>query len=209
MARNRSIERRCLVLTAALLVAATAQAQTQTEAWSASYRLESAGQYAEAQAQIAEMATRQPANELAVIRSAWLSHLQGKYAEAETLYLKARQVNPRSMEALLGLMLPRMAQLRWLDAIETGRKALAENAWDYNAHVRIMVCEEALSRWDALAKHAAEVSVRFPADATSLVYWARAESALRNTRRARQLYGQVLERFPNHAEANKYIKGTS
>ena len=206
-ARHQAIGQGLLVLGAMLFAIGVAHAQT--DAWAASYRLESTGQFAEAQAQIAALAARQPANEFAVIRSAWLAYLQGKYGEAETSYLKARQLNPRSVEALLGLMLPQMAQYRWLDAIETGRKVLAENAWDYTAHVRIMACEEALSRWDALAKHAAEVSTRFPADATALVYWARAESALRNTSKARQLYTQVLERFPSHAEAAKYLKGAS
>ena len=204
---HKSIWRGLLALGAMFF--ANGAAQAQTDAWAASYRLESTGQYAEAQAQIAALAAKQPANEFAVIRSAWLAYLQGKYGEAETSYLKARQLNPRSVEALLGLMLPQMAQYRWLDAIETGRKVLAENAWDYTAHVRIMACEEALSRWDALAKHAAELSTRFPADATALVYWARAESALRNTSKARQLYTQVLERFPSHAEAARYLKGAS
>ena len=189
--------------------AAIGMAHAQAESWSASYRLESLGQYAEAQAEISGIVARESANEFAIIRSAWLAYLQGKHAGAEALYLKALQLNPRSVEASLGLMLPRMAQYRWVAAIESGRKVLAENAWDYTAHVRIMVCEEAMSRWEELSRHAAELSARYPADATVLVYWARAESALRNTRKARQLYAQVLERFPQHAEAAGYLKGTS
>jgi tetratricopeptide (TPR) repeat protein len=191
-----------LVTTAFLMPAAWAQ----QDAWSESYRLEYAGKYAEAQAPIEPLAVRQPNNEFAIMRTAWLLHLQGKYAEAEKRYMKAAEVNPRSLEASLGMMLPQMAQYRWADAIKTGRKILTDSPWDYNAHVRIMVCEEAMSRWDDLAKHAAEVSTRYPTDATVLVYWARAQAALHNTRKAKELYGQVLERFPAHVEATKFIK---
>jgi hypothetical protein len=83
---------------------------------------------------------------------------------------------------------------------------LSESQWNYTAHVRIMIGEEALSRWEDLAKHAAEVSARYPTDATILVYWARAEAALKHTRKARELYAQVLERVPGHIEASTYIR---
>lgn len=181
-------------------------ALAQENRWSESYRLEALGKYAEAQAAIESLASQAPANEFALVRSAWLAYLQGKYAEAEKRYQSAQAANPRSLDARLGLMLPRMAQYRWLDAIAAGREILAESAWDYTAHTRIMACEEAMSRWDDLAKHAAEVAGRYPSDATVLVYWARAEAARRNTARAKALYLQVLERVPGHIEAGKFLK---
>ena len=196
--------RRLAALAAGLAFAAAAHAQP--DPWSESYRLEGLGRYAEAQAQIAPLATRQPVHEFALIRNAWLAYLQGRYPESETLYQRALAANPRSLEASLGLMLPQMAQYRWADVIKAGRRVLADSPWDYTAHVRIMISEEAMSRWDELAKHAAEVSSRYPTDATLLVYWARAESALKNLRKARELYAQVLERVPGHAEATKYLK---
>lgn len=189
---------------AAMLVATMVGAQP--DPWSESYRLEYLGKHADALALIEPISNRQPVNEFAILRSAWLLHLQGKYAEAEKRYQRAAEVNPRSIEAKLGLMLPQMALYRWNDAIQSGRKVLADSPWNYTAHVRIMISEEALSRWEDLAKHAAEVSARYPADATVLVYWARAEAALKRTRKARELYAQVLERVPGHIEASTYIR---
>lgn len=189
---------------AALLAASTVWAQQ--DPWSESYRLEYLGKHADALALIEPFANRQPVNEFAILRSAWLLHLQGKYAEAEKRYQRAAEVNPRSLEAKLGMMLPQMALYRWNDAILSGKKVLADSSWNYTAHVRIMISEEALSRWEDLAKHAAEVSARYPADATVLVYWARAEAALKRTRKAKELYGQVLERVPGHIEASTYIR---
>lgn len=195
---------RAAVALAALLMAPAIGAQQSP--WSESYRLEYSGKHAEALALIEPMVNRQPVNEFAIMRSAWLLYLQGKYAEAEKRYLRALEVNPRSIEARLGAMLPQMALYRWNDVIEGGRKVLAESPWNYTAHVRIMTGEEALSRWENLAKHAAEVSARYPTDATLLVYWARAEAALKHTRKAKELYAQVLERVPGHIEATTYIK---
>ena len=192
-------------LALALLLSA-ASAGAQPDPWSESYRLEYLGKYADALALIEPIANRQPVNEFAIMRSAWLLHLQGRYAEAEKRYQRAAEVNPRSIEARLGVMLPQMALYRWNDAIQSGRKVLAESQWNYTAHVRIMIGEEALSRWEDLSKHAAEVSARYPTDATLLVYWARAEAALKRTRKARELYAQVLERVPGHIEASTYIK---
>lgn len=196
--------RRAAVLAA---LAFAAQSHAQTDPWAESYRLENLGRYAEARAQIASFANRPAAHEFALMRSAWLSYLEARHAEAEALYQKALAANPRSLEAMLGLMLPQMAQYRWEDAIRVGRRVLNESPWDYTAHVRLMICEEATSRWEELARHATALAQRYPSDATILVYWARAESALRNSRKARELYAQVLERVPGHAEATKYLRG--
>ncbi|MBI4989535.1 MAG: hypothetical protein HZC23_12010 [Rhodocyclales bacterium] len=203
MTIQRLLARTALAL-AALLTAPAIGAQQ--DPWSESYRLEYLGKHADALALVEPFANRQPVNEFAIMRSAWLLHLQGRYAEAEKRYLRAAEVNPRSLEAKLGVMLPQMALYRWNDAIQSGRKVLADNPWNYTAHARIMLSEEALSRWEDLAKHAAEVSARYPTDATLLVYWARAEAALKRTRKAKELYAQVLERVPGHIEASTYIK---
>jgi len=202
--KTRNLALRAMLALAVMLIAAAAGAQP--DPWSESYRLEYIGKYADAQGLIEPFATRQPVNEFAIMRTAWLLHLQGKYAEAEKRYQRAVEVNPRSIEAKLGIMLPQMALYRWNDALQTGRKVLADSPWNYTAHVRIMISEEALSRWEELSKHAAEVSARYPADATLLVYWARAEAALKRTRKAKELYAQVLERVPGHIEASTYIK---
>jgi hypothetical protein len=38
------------------------------------------------------------------------------------------------------------------------------------------------------------------------VYWARAEAALKRTRKAKEVYAQVLERVPGHIEATNYLR---
>lgn len=176
--------------------------------WADSYYLESVGRYAEARTRLADKLRDPAPDEFALIRSAWLLHLQGNYAESAATYERALSINPQSIDAALGRMLPLMADYRWLDAIASGKKVLEEDPWNYTAQTRIMACEQAISGWAGLAARAAEVAERYPGDATVLVYWARAESALRNFDKARGVYARVLELVPAHAEAMAYLQAT-
>lgn len=195
----------CAFAVAMALVMASA-AQAQQDPWSESYRLEKAGRHADAQALVEPLATRQSPHEFALLRSGWLLYLQGRYREAEERYLRAAEVNPRSVEAWRGAMLPQMALFKWSDALKSGQRVTAANSWDYIANIRIMICEEAMSRWGDLARHAAAMSARYPSDATVLVYGARAAVAMRDRRKAREMYAQVIERIPGHVEATKFIE---
>jgi len=175
----------------------------QTSAWGESYRLEAAGKYAEALAQIESVS---PANEMTVTRAAWLLYLPGRFADAEKRYLKALEMNSKSITALLGVQQQQMALLRYGDAIATGQRVLQDNPWDYTAQTNNMFCEWKLSQWADLAKRGAAVSLRYPSDSSVLVYSARAESALGNKKRARELYARVIDLVPGHIEATVFNK---
>jgi TolA-binding protein len=68
-----------------------------------------------------------------------------------------------------------------------------------------MVAEEGLRQWQRLAEHATAVAIRYPSDATLLVYLARAQAQRGLTDQARAAYAAVLERFPGHEEAEAYL----
>lgn len=197
------IRKKLRATVAGTLLVMTAMAQAQTNPWSESYRLEAAGKYAEALSQIESVS---PANELTVMRAAWLLYLPGRFADAEKRYLKALEMNPKSITALLGVQQQQMAQLRYGDAISTGQRVLQDNPWDYTAQTNNMFCEWKMSAWADLAKRAAAVSVRYPSDSSILVYWARAESARGEKKKARELYARVIDLVPGHIEGTAYNK---
>ena len=58
------------------------------------------------------------------LRKGWLLYLLGKYEKAITSYKAAVAKEPRSVEALLGLMPPQMAVRKWVDAEKTGKRIL-------------------------------------------------------------------------------------
>ena len=176
--------------TAALLFLAAASAWADESPWQKSYRLEATGKYAEAAAAL-DGASGGDAD-LALMRRGWLAYLQGRYNEAMDFYGRASKMNPKSLEAQLGITLPLMAQQRWREAASHARQVIAESSWDYTAHLRLMIAEEGLRDWKSLAEHAERVSEHYPADATTLVYLARAQAWMGNTKAAKETYGPCL-----------------
>jgi len=173
--------------------------------WAESYRHEAMGEYANAAKDIEPLLRHKPDHEFALTRHAWLNYLQGKNNAAIEDYKNVAKLNPKSLDAMLGITLPLLAQKRWREAASYATKVLAIAPWNYFAHVRLMICEEGQEQWKTLAFHANAVSKRFPTDTTILVYQARANSHLGNIPTARTLFKKVLERIPNHVEAKQFL----
>lgn len=198
-----------LVLVTLLLQGGLAMAQSNwagnANAWRDSYALETSGRYGEAALAIEPLLRESPTHELALMRRAWLSYLQGRYAESLRDYNQALFANSASLEARLGLTLPLLAQKRWSEAASEARKVLAVSAWNYTAHLRLLQAEEGEKRWDEVARHVSQLVARYPSDAGFHVYLARAEAQRGNTAAARIAYVKVLERAPGHEEADRYV----
>jgi tetratricopeptide (TPR) repeat protein len=174
--------------------------------WAESYRLESLTRYEEAAQTLLSVAKKENNNEFLFLRIAWLNYLRGNHNDAIDYYKKALNLNQKSLDARLGLTLPLLAQQRWKEAAKYAQEALDVAPWNYYAHVRLMIAEEGMRQWETLADHANEVYQRYPSDATVLVYGARANRWLNNTKQARNAYQKVLERVPGHIEALQYLE---
>lgn len=175
-------------------------------AWQESYALEAQGKYAQAAAVLEPVLRVSPSHEFAFIRRGWLNYLQGHHNDALRDYGQALALNPKSLDARLGLTLPLLAQQRWKEAAIEARKVIAVSDWDYTANVRLLICEEGERKWEEMARRAEELSAHYPTDATALVYLARAHAWLGNTDKARTAYARVLERAPTNAEAIDYLR---
>ena len=174
--------------------------------WAESYRLESLTQYEAAARSMEGIISNDAKNEFAILRHGWLNYLRGNHNQAIKDYKKAIEINSKSLDALLGIILPLIAQQRWNEASSYANKVLNVAPWNYYAHTRLMVAEEGLRKWDSLIKHAQSVNSRYPSDATVLVYLARAHRWKDNKKSARKVYQQVLERVPGHIEATQFIE---
>ncbi len=181
-------------------------AQNGTDPWSQSYKLEIQKDYAQAAKVIAPF---RESNEFAQLRWAYLTYMQGKYDESAKAYQKALEMNPKSLDALLGMTLPLMAQKRWSEAAAKAQKAIEASPWHYTAEVRLLYCAEAQSQWDVLLSRGRELARRYPSDATAVRYWARGAAMLGQTQAAREAYRRVLELYPGHTEAEAYLKSKS
>ena len=188
-----------------LLLLSSFSVHSATNLWKKSYQLEYKGKYAQAAAVIEGNTTRGRNKEYALLRFAYLNYMQGKYSDSIRAYKQAINLNPRTIDARLGITLPLMAQKRWRQARRYANQVLANSPWNFTAHVRLMLVEEGTRKWAKLSKHAKKVAERYPTDSTALVYLARAEAWQGNISEAKKAYRKVIIRVPAHIEANDFI----
>jgi len=187
------------------MIFVSSNAASTDDAWMRSYTLEAAGKYTAAAESIEKFLKETPPNEFAELRSGWLYYLSGNYSRSITHYKTAIKINKKSIDAMLGMSLPLMAQARWREAALQINSVINISRFNYIAHTRLMSCEENLKQWDKLQKHAEEIIQYYPSDATILVYLARAYSHNSNNINAKKTYQQVLLRYPGHLEAINFL----
>lgn len=170
--------------------------------WTESYRLERLYQY---DAALTALNSVGSGNELALLRRGWLNYLKGANSKAIEYYQKAINLNKQSLDAQLGIILPLLAQQRWREAASYANQVLKVAPWNYYAHIRLMITEQALKQWQQLEKHARAVSAHYPTDTDALVFQARANQHLGNTGEATRLYKKVLELVPENNEAKQLL----
>jgi tetratricopeptide (TPR) repeat protein len=174
--------------------------------WGQSYKHELAKEYKEAIDVIAPYLKKKEDIELANMRVAWLEYLKGSYNSSINGYEKALSINPNSIDAKLGVVLPLMAQKRYREARRQLNHLIKTSPWNYTAHQRLLAIDEAQRKWKHMTKHAKALSRHFPSDTTALVYLARGYAWQDNKIMAKKVYSRVLLRMPGHYEATSYIK---
>lgn len=171
--------------------------------WAESYRLEKLYQY---DAALSALNSVGNGNELALLRRGWLNYLKGANSKSIEYYQKAINLNKQSLDAQLGVILPLLAQQRWREAASYANQVLKVAPWNYYAHVRLMITEQALKQWPQLEKHARAVTAHYPADVDAFIFQARANQHLGNTAEATRLYKKVLELVPENNEAKQFLR---
>jgi tetratricopeptide (TPR) repeat protein len=194
------------MLSCVILFVTTNARGASIDVWTESYRLEALTHYEQAAEVLLPLLKKEANNEFVYLRLAWLNYLRGSHNDATKYYQKALSLNKKSLDARLGLTLPLLAQQRWKEAAQYAQETLQIAPWNYYAHVRLMIAEEGMRQWQTLAKHAKEVYLHYPSDATVLVYLARANRWLNNTGDAKNAYQKVLERIPGHIEALQFLE---
>jgi len=190
-----------LFLSSALLLQASAS-YANVNPWKESHRLEAIHQY---DAALNALNAVSSDNELALLRRGWLNYLKGSHSKSIDHYKKALSRNNKSLDARLGIILPLLAQQRWREAAVNANKVLEVAPWNYYAHTRLMVTEQALKQWSQLEKHALSAHQHFPSDATYITYLARAHHKLGQKQTAQDWYKKLLELAPDNFEATQYM----
>lgn len=175
--------------------------------WQQSQDYEKKGDYRKAISVINNYTGTIELGELAMMRIAWLYYQNKDYSRSVKYYAKALRRNPYSMDSRLGLTLVYMAQERWKDVKKETKRIIAADPWNYTAHVRLMIAENIEKDWATLARHARELSKRYPANTDPWLYLGRAESWRYKREKALEAYRRLLALEPANSEAASYIAG--
>ncbi|MEO5327625.1 MAG: tetratricopeptide repeat protein [Magnetococcus sp. THC-1_WYH] len=180
---------------------------TTAELFKRSYALETAGRYVEAAEVILPLhETRNGDQELVMLRLGWLNYLQGQHNVSIHYYRLALRTNGRSIDALLGITLPLLAQQRYRETAAFAGSVLELSHLNQTALQRMMVATEGQKQWENLLGYATTLASHYPTDTDALVYMARAHLWLNHKNLARDAYVKVLNRIPGHLEATAFLK---
>lgn len=126
---------------------AIAHADDTQDRYRDSYAHEAQGKYAEALKDIDGLSSTQRKTYVYQLRRGWLLYLLARYWDSIEAYRAAIKLKPSAVEPRLGLMLPEMALLMWLDAIATGKTVLELDPLNYLANSRMAWANYSLGRY--------------------------------------------------------------
>lgn len=173
--------------------------------WQKSYLLESKGDYEVASEVLSDSLNNKETSEMAWLRQGWLHYRQGNYDKSINAYKSAWIKNINSLDALLGLTLPLMAQNRWNEAARYAEQVIDVADWNYTAYDRLLACHQGLKNWREVSKLAKKLTKRYPSETMPLIYLARARNMQNDVEGAISAYQQVLMRDPGNIEANQFL----
>ena len=130
-----------------------------------SYEQEAAGHYREALTALDALSADERGTYLPTLRRAWLLHLDGRETESGAAYAKARELEPDSVEARLGAMLPAIALRRWAEVQSLAKTVLAVEPGNYFASLRLAFANYNLGRLAEAEALYRKLLARYPSDA--------------------------------------------
>ncbi|MDX8398996.1 MAG: tetratricopeptide repeat protein [Gallionellaceae bacterium] len=195
---------------AILIIAVTASFSStsvlaENAAWQNSYKLETAGKYADAITALNKIPANGPDAEFKTLRRGWLFYSLGRYDESIKEYRFAIERNSKSIDSRLGVTLPLLAAKRWREASQNARAALLLSPNNYTALLRQTLALEGLKKWNEMSQVASLMVTSYPTDATAYIYLARAKAWQSKVSEAVAAYRAALVRYPGHLEAQAYL----
>ena len=143
---------------------AEAGAESTSDLFQRSYDAEAAGKAGDALAAIDALPAPLHDAYVAQLRRGWLLYKLGKSPEAIDAYARAAALEPRSVEARVGALLPQMAARRWADAETTARDALRIDPGNYLATLRMAFALYNLGRYPESAALYRKLVDAYPSD---------------------------------------------
>jgi tetratricopeptide (TPR) repeat protein len=164
-----------------------------------SYDFEAIGRLEESLTALDRLSEAKRGTYVAVLRRAWLLYKLGRNPQSIEVYEKASGLEPKAVEARLGLLLPLMAEQRWPEAEKTAREILKVDTANYLATLRLAFVQYNLKRYaesKTLYKKLAEL---YPGDVEVRAGLGWAWLKLGKKSEAAATFREVLELAPKNA----------
>lgn len=200
----------CL-LTALPLRAADAAASTGLGAeeirscYTNSYRYEKSQSYADAIKAIAPVLRAYPQTYTVNLRLGYLYYLSGNYANSVQCYDVAIKAAPKSLEPLLGKLLPLLAQQRYSDAEELANQVLIKDPANYYANLRLAYALRYQKKFDQAVDICNRMLPLYPSDISFLTEMGCAKWGLNDLAGATPYFAHVQDLDPENAMAKVYF----
>ncbi len=152
------------VIAATLAAAPDKSGDTSAPALAQSYAHEKKGDYPHAIAALVKQGKSPADAYLLNFRLGWLHYVNGQYEEAERRYQAAIAVNPKSVEAKLGCLLPMLASMHYPQAEALARQIVKDDPRNYYANLRLVVALRAQQKFDDARNIIEAMLVTYPAD---------------------------------------------
>ncbi len=191
-------------LTLAVMLAVSlptaAIAGSASDTWQRSYELEALGSYDDALTAIYSVPSSRRGYTWE-LRRGWLLYLGGEQAEAVKAYQAAVHLEPLAIEPRLGLILPLLAERRWVDAVTAARAVLAIDADNTLALGRLAWAQYNLGRYVEAQEAYSQALAAYPSDVDLRAGLGWTQLQLGRSAEARANFDAVLEVAPRHASA--------
>jgi tetratricopeptide (TPR) repeat protein len=164
-----------------------------------SYDFEAIGRLEESLTALDRLSEAKRGTYVAVLRRAWLLYKLGRNPQSIEVYEKASGLEPKAVEARLGLLLPLMAEQHWPEAEKTAREILKVDNSNYLATLRLAFVQYNLKRYaesKTLYKKLAEL---YPGDVEVRAGLGWAWLKLGKKSEAAATFREVLELAPKNA----------
>jgi tetratricopeptide (TPR) repeat protein len=134
------------------------------EQFQRSYDSEASGKNQEALGALDALPSPQKDGYVAQLRRGWLLYKLGKSAESIDAYGRAVGLEPRSVEARVGALLPAMALRRWADVEAGAREVQKLDPGNYLAGLRLAFAVYNLGRYNEAAALYKRLAEAYPSD---------------------------------------------
>jgi tetratricopeptide (TPR) repeat protein len=178
------------------------------EQFQKSYDSEATGKVQDALSAIDAMPAATRDGYVAQLRRGWLLYKLGKNVDAIDAYTKAIALEPKSVEARVGVLLPALALRRWADVEGGAREALKLDPGNYLANLRLAFSIYNLGRYPEAAGVYRKLSESYPSDVDVRAGLGWSLLKMGKAAEAATAFRAVLDVSPRNALAGDGLKAT-